>query len=243
MENKNNFTQVDSNCDSENKNGNETYKPDDQSPPKTPFYQKWWFWLILIIILLSTFSRCESNQEEDKSNVGTAHVVIEDFRLSENYGDPIIIIKYQYTNYDDEPRSFRFSVSSNAYQDGIELDSAILIDDETDNHLQNKYTDVNPGVTIAVEVAYKLRNLTSDVSVVLTNFLGIGNESISRAFEIKTLAENVLGDKDTEGSIGDIYKQSGAQQGDPNADFGANGNGGADNGTYYDAGFEDKTNQ
>ena len=40
-----------------------------------------------------------------------------------------------------------------------------------------------------------------------------------------------------------LYKQSGAQQGDPNADFGANGNGGADNGTYYDAGFEDKTNQ
>ena len=38
-----------------------------------------------------------------------------------------------------------------------------------------------------------------------------------------------------------LYKQSGAQQGDPNAGFG--GNGGADNGTYYDAGFEDKTNQ
>ena len=39
-----------------------------------------------------------------------------------------------------------------------------------------------------------------------------------------------------------LYKQSGAQQGDPNADFGGNA-GGADNGTYYDAGFEDKTNQ
>ncbi len=39
-----------------------------------------------------------------------------------------------------------------------------------------------------------------------------------------------------------LYKQSGAAQGDPNADFGGN-NGGADNGTYYDAGFEDKTNQ
>ena len=37
-----------------------------------------------------------------------------------------------------------------------------------------------------------------------------------------------------------LYKQSGAAQGDPNADFGA-GQGGADNGTYYDAGFEDKT--
>ena len=40
-----------------------------------------------------------------------------------------------------------------------------------------------------------------------------------------------------------LYKQAGAQQGDPNADFGGGAQGGADNGTYYDAGFEDKTNQ
>ena len=39
-----------------------------------------------------------------------------------------------------------------------------------------------------------------------------------------------------------LYKQSGAAQGDPNADF-SGAQGGADNGTYYDAGFEDKTNQ
>ena len=39
-----------------------------------------------------------------------------------------------------------------------------------------------------------------------------------------------------------LYKQSGAAQGDPNVDFGG-AQGGDDNGTYYDAGFEDKTNQ
>ena len=42
-----------------------------------------------------------------------------------------------------------------------------------------------------------------------------------------------------------LYKQSGAAQGDAGADFGGNA-GGTDNGsdgTYYDAGFEDKTNQ
>ena len=38
-----------------------------------------------------------------------------------------------------------------------------------------------------------------------------------------------------------LYKQSGAQ-GNPGADFGG-AQGGDDNGTYYDAGFEDKTNQ
>ena len=39
-----------------------------------------------------------------------------------------------------------------------------------------------------------------------------------------------------------LYKQAGAAQGDAGADFGG-AQGGADNGTYYDAGFEDKTNQ
>ena len=39
-----------------------------------------------------------------------------------------------------------------------------------------------------------------------------------------------------------LYKQSGAAEGNPNAGFGG-AQGGADNGTYYDAGFEDKTNQ
>ncbi len=40
-----------------------------------------------------------------------------------------------------------------------------------------------------------------------------------------------------------LYKQSGAAQGDAGTDFGGGAQGGADNGTYYDAGFEDKTNQ
>ena len=40
-----------------------------------------------------------------------------------------------------------------------------------------------------------------------------------------------------------LYKQSGAQQGNPGADFGGNAGGADNNGTYYDAGFEDKTNQ
>jgi molecular chaperone DnaK len=39
-----------------------------------------------------------------------------------------------------------------------------------------------------------------------------------------------------------LYSQAGGAQGDPNADFGG-AQGGDDNGTYYDAGFEDKTNQ
>ena len=40
-----------------------------------------------------------------------------------------------------------------------------------------------------------------------------------------------------------LYKQSGAAQGNPGADFGGAQGGADDNGTYYDAGFEDKTNQ
>ena len=39
-----------------------------------------------------------------------------------------------------------------------------------------------------------------------------------------------------------LYKQSGAAEGNPGADFGGT-QAGDDNGTYYDAGFEDKTNQ
>ena len=195
-----------STLDSENKYINKTSGlANDPSQQKTFLYQKWWFWLIIAIILLFSFSRFENNDKKDKSNIGTAHIVIESFRLSENYGDPVIIVKYQYTNYDNEPRSFMYSVSTKAYQDGIELNTPYIIDDETNYHFKDKSTDVSPGITTTVEIAYELRNLSSDVTIVLTNFLEIGNDCIRRTFDIKDIAEEVLGNKDSEGYLGDIY--------------------------------------
>lgn len=196
-----------------------SYKPANTPTQKKTFlYQKWWFWLILVmivvyIILFKCVNYVSDNKSdvensyfgENRSNVGDSYIVIESFRISENYGDPVIIVNYKFTNNSDEPEAFSYSVSANAYQNGIELDTPIVIDDETEYQFDIKYSDVQPGVTTDVEIAYNLRDFISDVTIIVTDRYGVGNQEIRKTFDIKDLADEVLGNKDSQGALGKYY--------------------------------------
>lgn len=74
-----------------------------------------------------------------------------------------VIISYEFTNNGKDKKSFSWAISSEAYQDGVELERDYLygfLDDFEDNVI----TDILPGATIEVKIPYELKNTTGTIT-------------------------------------------------------------------------------
>ena len=78
-------------------------------------------------------------------------VTIKGAQLCKDYeGNPAIIITYSWTNGSDETTSPMGSMMGEAFQDGVQMETAIV-----DFEYNDGLTDVRPGTTIDVEAIYK----------------------------------------------------------------------------------------
>lgn len=122
-------------------------------------------------------------------DIGNHHVEIKDAFLAEDYnGNPAIVVTYAWTNNSEETTTSMTTVTGRAYQDGVELDMAILIDvDGYDAGTTMK--NVKPGATIDVQWAYSLSNETSVVEFEVTDWLGLTGEMVSTEFDLSELGQ------------------------------------------------------
>jgi hypothetical protein len=119
----------------------------------------------------------------EKGNIDDYYVEILSSRLGKDYdGNPVIIVKYNFTNNGTEPASFMTSVNDTLYQGGIELEIAFMMDDSYDGNAS--MLEIKNGATLEVELAYVLRDTTSPVEVEVTDLFGLGSEKIAKTFEI-----------------------------------------------------------
>ena len=85
-------------------------------------------------------------------------------RLGTGYKDePIIICKYEWTNNSDKPADFTLSFHDQVFQNGIECQTAYMVDS-----LEGEQsTNIQPGTTYTVEVPYKLNDDKSEVEIIV----------------------------------------------------------------------------
>lgn len=117
----------------------------------------------------------------------TCTVVVKDYVLSkDDDGNDVIIINYDFSNSDTEGKSFSFSASTKAFQDGIELSDVSLYHNEYYNY-ENSSKEVKDGATIPVQQAYKINNLTSPVEIEVTDFFDFSSKpkKLKRTFELQ----------------------------------------------------------
>ena len=102
------------------------------------------------------------------ATMGDYTVEIKSATITQDYaGDPAVVITYTWTNNSNETTSPLFSVTTSVFQDGVGLDSAIIMDDSVyDSSMQ--MADVRPGTTIEVQEAFELNNTTSSIEVEIT---------------------------------------------------------------------------
>lgn len=97
--------------------------------------------------------------------LGDYTVEIQSATLTQDYqGNPAVVISYAWTNNSSKTTSPLLSVSTQVFQDGVSLESAIIIEESVyDGSMY--MADVRPGTTVQVQEAFSLNNTTSPLEV------------------------------------------------------------------------------
>lgn len=104
-------------------------------------------------------------------------VSIDGFTVTTDYqGAPAIIVDYTFTNNSDDATSFAVACSQKAFQNGVQLEIAIVSED-----LGNGYmAEIKPGATTTARMAYSLTD-QSDVTVEVEKLISLDDTVLAEA--------------------------------------------------------------
>lgn len=116
--------------------------------------------------------------------LGDYNVSVVSHKLSKDYQDaPAIVVNLGFTNNGSKATSFMTSTSCKAFQDGVQLESAIITGDDAgigESQLRN----VKPGAGVEVSVAYLLSSDTSPVELEIEEFMGFSGDKLEATIDI-----------------------------------------------------------
>lgn len=123
------------------------------------------------------------NAATDEGNLGDYHVKILDAEtgLKDYDGNPVIGVKYEYTNNGKENMMFDVAVSAQAFQDGVQLELAFM--DEFSDEYENVSKEIKPGTTLTCELYYALAS-ESDVEIEVSELISFGDAKLTKTFSV-----------------------------------------------------------
>lgn len=118
-----------------------------------------------------------------EGDLGDYHVKILDAEtgLTDYEGNPVIGVKYEYTNNGDENMMFDVAVNAQAFQDGVQLELAFM--DEFSDEYENSSKEVKPGTTLICEMYYALTS-DSEVEVEVSELISFGDAKLTKTFSV-----------------------------------------------------------
>ncbi len=182
--------------------------------PRKPIFKKWWFWTVCVVLVVGIVGGIVGgNSKKDDTpaganisvsqpagsgsaaaapvqasgavNVGAYAVEIKSaFKTTDYEGKPAIVVTYAWTNNSENTTSAMVSLIEKAFQDGVQLESAILYD--VDGYDPNPYmADIRPGVTLDVQRAFVLKS-DSPVEVEVNELFGFADPA-AKTFDPNSL--------------------------------------------------------
>lgn len=107
-------------------------------------------------------------------DISNCHIKYLRHELTKNRsGEACLAIYYEFTNNSGESDAFGYTISDNAYQDGVELERSIFNSNDEDNNL---YTKIRPGTTITVCSTFILKNNVSNVELEIDEWISFDND-------------------------------------------------------------------
>lgn len=104
-------------------------------------------------------------------------VTIDGSTVTTDYeGKPAIIVDYTFTNNSDDATSFAVACSQKAFQNGVQLANAVVMDDLGNGYL----AEIKPGATTSARMAYSLTD-ESDVTVEVTELISFDDTILAEA--------------------------------------------------------------
>lgn len=104
-------------------------------------------------------------------NFGRKFVQIIGYKVINQHGRDCLVIEYRWFHTDNEPTAFMYSFSTEAYQDGVQLQSYILLDGDSE-----MMTKIEKSTFLRCYDVFLLRNTSSDVKVLVDELFDFSNK-------------------------------------------------------------------
>lgn len=129
-------------------------------------------------------------QLEESGTLGDYGIEIHDFELSNDYsGAPAIIISYSFTNNGEDAASGMVSLLDCAYQNGIQLETAIISGQSIS---EDQMKEIKTGASIELKAAFVLSSETAPVEFEMSEAFSFSDEKLGKTFQIAEGGETVL---------------------------------------------------
>lgn len=120
--------------------------------------------------------------------LGDYYVEIKDAALAKDTdGNPAIIITYNWTNNSDKTTSEAAVLYGKAFQDGIQLEPAFVLDSDVYTDAGNSMKEIRPGASLTVQSAYVMTSESSPVEFEVTELISLSDEMVSKNFDVSSL--------------------------------------------------------
>lgn len=120
----------------------------------------------------------EQTEQPAEEEASSKYVVtIDGSTVTTDYeGKPAIIVDYTFTNNSDDATSFAVACSQKAFQNGVQLETAVVLDDLGNGYL----AEIKPGATTSARMAYSLAD-ESDVTVEVKELISFDDTILAEA--------------------------------------------------------------
>lgn len=128
----------------------------------------------------------------DSGALGDVEVAIGELEYVQDYfGDPAILIHFTFTNNSEENKSAMFSINFTAFQNGIGLKDATILDDSVYD-ASDLSKEIQPGTTVELAKAYTPSSETAPIEVTVSESISFDNTKLGKTFEIAPGGTTVL---------------------------------------------------
>lgn len=116
-------------------------------------------------------------QEAEPETASDYAVTIDGCTVASDYeGSPAVIVDFTFTNNSDEETSFAASCSPKVFQNGVQLEMAIVTEDLGNGYL----AEIKPGATTQARLAYSLAD-ESDITVEVEELISFDDTMLAEA--------------------------------------------------------------
>ena len=128
---------------------------------------------------------------ESSGTLGDYAVEIGECELCRDYsGKPALLVNYTFTNNSEENCSGMLALNTDAYQNGLQLDVAMIMDSSIYS-AEDGMKEIQPGATISLKAAFSLNSETAPVEFEVSEVFSIGDDKLGKVFEISEGGETV----------------------------------------------------
>ena len=129
---------------------------------------------------------------QESGPLGDFDVQIGGFEMITDYdGEPAILVEFTFTNNSEENASAMINLSYTAYQNGVQLDSAFVLDSDIYNG-DDLMKEIQPGFSLFVKVPFVLNSDSAPVEFEISESFSFNDEKLGKTFEIQEGGVTVL---------------------------------------------------